>query len=84
MKIKVERKDIYNAVHILLFELLVRKASRTKEPRISKSHFYPCKQCSRSVTFWYGSGSSDPYLWLTDPDHSLQIKSHKEVTKHKK
>jgi hypothetical protein len=25
-----------------------------------------------SVTFWYGSecgsGSSDPYLWLTDPD----------------
>ncbi len=21
-----------------------------------------------SVTFWYGSGSSDPYLWQTDPD----------------
>ncbi len=21
-----------------------------------------------SVTFWYGSGSKDPYLWLTDPD----------------
>jgi hypothetical protein len=20
------------------------------------------------VTFWYGSGSADPYLWLTDPD----------------
>ncbi len=26
------------------------------------------KQCSGSVTFWYGSGFSDPYLWLTDPD----------------
>jgi hypothetical protein len=27
-------------------------------------------QCSASVTFWHGSGcgSSDPYLWLTDPD----------------
>jgi hypothetical protein len=25
-------------------------------------------QCCRSVTFLYGSGSSDPYLWLTDPD----------------
>jgi hypothetical protein len=20
------------------------------------------------VTFWYGSGSADPYLWLTEPD----------------
>jgi hypothetical protein len=20
------------------------------------------------VTFWYGSGSADPSLWLTDPD----------------
>jgi hypothetical protein len=32
-----------------------------------------CQQkCCGSVTFWYGSGcgcgSSDPYLWLTDPD----------------
>jgi hypothetical protein len=30
------------------------------------------KQCSGSVTFWYGSecgcGSLDPYLCLTDPD----------------
>ncbi len=25
-------------------------------------------QCSGSVTFWYGSGSGDPYLWLTDLD----------------
>jgi hypothetical protein len=24
-------------------------------------------QCWGFVTFWYGSGSSDPYLWLTDP-----------------
>ncbi len=34
------------------------------------------KQCCGSVTFWYGSGSgsADPYHWLTDPDH-------KEVSK---
>ncbi len=25
-------------------------------------------QCCGAVTFWYGSGSSDPYLGLTDPD----------------
>ncbi len=24
-------------------------------------------QYSGSVIFWYGSGSSDPYLWLMDP-----------------
>jgi hypothetical protein len=26
------------------------------------------RQCSGSVTFCNGSGSSDPYLWQTDPD----------------
>ncbi len=26
------------------------------------------KQCCGSVIFWYGSGFSDPYLCLTDPD----------------
>jgi len=26
--------------------------------------------CSGSVTFWYGSGSADPYHGLTDPDHA--------------
>jgi len=26
------------------------------------------KQCSGSVTYWYESGSSEPYLWLTDPN----------------
>ncbi len=27
--------------------------------------------CCGSVTFWYesGSGSADPYLWLTNPDN---------------
>jgi hypothetical protein len=28
----------------------------------------PRSQCCGSVTFWYGSGSADQYLWLTDPD----------------
>ncbi len=26
------------------------------------------KQCWGSMTFWYGSGSADSYLWLMDPD----------------
>jgi hypothetical protein len=34
--------------------------------------FIPFQRCSGSVTFWYGSGcgsgSSNPYHWLTDPD----------------
>ncbi len=29
------------------------------------------KQCCGSVIFWNGYGSVDPYLWLTDPDPSL-------------
>jgi hypothetical protein len=28
----------------------------------------PTYQCWGCVTFWCGSGSADPYLWLTDPD----------------
>ncbi len=27
------------------------------------------KQCNGSVTFWYGSGSAVPCLWLMDPDN---------------
>ncbi len=41
---------------------------------------YPRKLCCRSVTFWswsvtywYGSRTSDPYLWLTDPDPGAPI-----------
>ncbi len=26
------------------------------------------QQCCGSLTFWYGSGSSDPYIWLTYPE----------------
>jgi hypothetical protein len=54
------------------------------------------EQCSRSVTFWcrsaWGSGSSDPNLWLTNQDvrdvkgsftftSFFKDKSHKEVSK---
>ncbi len=27
--------------------------------------------CCGSVTFWYGTRSADPYLWLTDPDPAI-------------
>jgi hypothetical protein len=30
--------------------------------------FFMNWQCSEYVTVWYGSGFSDPNLWLTDPD----------------
>ncbi len=37
----------------------------------------PFQQCCRSVTL-YGSGSTDPYFWLTDPasDHAFFFSDH--------
>jgi hypothetical protein len=35
--------------------------------KIQKDHIYNFYQCCGSVTFWYGSGSADPCLWLMDP-----------------
>ncbi len=32
-----------------------------------KAPKFSVNQCSWSVTFWYGSGSADLFLWLTDP-----------------
>ncbi len=34
-------------------------------------HLHCLLQCCGSATFWYGSGSADPYLWLTHPDLAL-------------
>jgi hypothetical protein len=48
------------------------KISKTKLN--SSKHFtftifsYTYKQCCGSMTFWCGSGSADPCLWLMDPD----------------
>ncbi len=33
-------------------------------------------QCCGSMTFWYGSGSSDPYLCLQDPDVDPEAQIH--------
>jgi hypothetical protein len=30
-------------------------------------------QCSGSMTFWGGSGSADPSLWLMDPDPAIFV-----------
>ncbi len=32
------------------------------------NRYTPTLQCRGSVTFWCGSGSLDPYLWLMNPD----------------
>ncbi len=34
-------------------------------------NIYCSLHCSGSIKVWYGSGSSDPYLWLMDPDLAL-------------
>ncbi len=40
---------------------------RKQEDKFLKAERRSWCQCSGSVIFWYGSGSSDPYLCLTDP-----------------
>jgi hypothetical protein len=42
-----------------------------------------CRQCNGSVTFWYGSGSADPHLWLRDtaPDPSLFVSDLQDANK---
>ncbi len=41
---------------------------------VQLTHFRPLfncfQQCSGSMTFWCGSGSEDPCLWLVDPDQN--------------
>ncbi len=39
------------------------------------------QQCSGSVTFWYGSGSEDSYLWLTEMDRALFISDFQDAQK---
>ncbi len=43
------------------------------------------EQCSGTVTFWYGFGSSDPYLWLMDqnpaPDPALFVSDLQDANK---
>jgi hypothetical protein len=38
------------------------------EHTVNNTILQPFRQCSGSVTFWYGSESADLYLLLTDPD----------------
>ncbi len=43
------------------------------------------KQCCGSMTFWCGSGSADPCLWLMDPDPDpaifvIDLKRHQQKT----
>jgi hypothetical protein len=49
--------------------------------RFLEERFYYPLQCSGSVTFWYGSGSSDPYFWPTDPDPALFVSDFKDANK---
>ncbi len=44
-------------------------------------HTYCFLQCCGSVTFWYGSGSANPYLWLadSDPDPAIFVSDLQDV-----
>ncbi len=46
--------------------------------------FFVNRQCWGSVTFWCGSGSAYPYLWLTDPDPTPFFSDFKDAKKEKK
>jgi hypothetical protein len=39
------------------------------------------KQCSRFMTFWYGSGSADPCLFIIDPDSAIFVIDPQEGNK---
>ncbi len=46
----------------------------TTEPSASGKRFSSSLcQCCISVTFWYGSGSANTYLWLTDSDPAIFV-----------
>ncbi len=49
-----------------LAEENVGMKNSTPEPAVIG--YYEYYQCCGSMTFWCGSGSGDPCLWLTDPD----------------
>ncbi len=38
-------------------------------------------QCCGSMTFWCGSGSADPCLWLMDPDPTIFVVELQDVSK---
>ncbi len=46
-------------------------------------NMYDVFQCFGSLTFWYGSGSTVPYFWLTDlaPDPALFISDLQDAIK---
>ncbi len=46
----------------------VRTYARLRSKVMTAITFLRFLQCWGSMTFWCGSGSTDPYLWLMDPD----------------
>ncbi len=42
---------------------------------------YTVYQCSGSMTFWGGSGSSDPCFWLMDPDPAILVIGLQDASK---
>ncbi len=52
---------------ILMVQFLIKNAD-VIYIILCRNNFF---QCSGSMTFWCGSGSTDPCLWLMDPDESF-------------
>ncbi len=50
-----------------------RRARRANTSACESFTRAPWSQCSGSMTFWCGSGSGDPCLWLMDPDPAVFV-----------
>ncbi len=50
--------------------LTLRDSQGNRDQMKRKTEQLSKKKCWGFVTFWCGSGSADPYLWLTDPNRT--------------
>ncbi len=60
-------------MYVLKYKIIFNFVKFMATKKVRKKFFLPpfcnfCIQCSENVTFWYGCGSLDLYLWLTDLD----------------
>ncbi len=56
-------------------------ACSTRQQLVEDHLFITSQQCSGSMTFWGGSGSADPCLWLMDPDHAIFVIDLQDASK---
>ncbi len=60
---------------------LVRKIKLLKQKSWTSFQRRTKKQCCGAITFWCGSGSADPCLWVMDPDPAICIMDLQDANK---